>query len=123
MRVPAADAVSSLLIPERAVMRDQQGTFVLTIGDDNKVGRARINMGQAVSGWAIVLDGIEPTTRVLVDGLQFARPGTIVLPTAATFSVDATMLLRGLSDPDQSMAAPKADDASSPPATEQEASR
>jgi hypothetical protein len=85
----------------------------LTIGSDNKVGRARINLGQAVSGWAIVLDGIEPTTRVVVDGLQFARPGTSVLPSAATFEVDATMLLRGLSDPEKSMTAPQSDDAGS----------
>ncbi len=92
-------------------MRDQQGTFVLTIGDDNKVGTARINMGQAVGGWAIVLDGIQPATRVVVDGLQFARPGATVVPQEATFEVDATMLLRGMGDPDQSMVAPQSKDA------------
>ncbi len=111
LRVPASDAVNSLLIPERAVMRDQQGTFVLTIGDDNKIVRASIEMGQAVSGWAIVSRGIDPATRVVVDGLQFARPGSTVIPNVATFEVDATMLLRGMSDPDSSMTAPSQNEA------------
>jgi len=111
LRVPAARVVDSLLIPERAVLRDQQGSFVLTIGEDNQVGRARINMGQAVSGWAMVLDGLSPTTRVVVDGLQFARPGATVVPDEVTFAVDATMLMRGMSDPEDSRTAPMPEDA------------
>ena len=102
LRVPAADAVESLLIPERAVLRDQEGTYVLIVDAENEVDRARIDLGQAVSGWAIVLGGIDTSTRVLVEGLQFARPGGTVVPKEAEFEVDANELLRGLSDPDRS---------------------
>ena len=107
LRVPIFDAVNSLVIPERAILRDQQGTFVLAVGEDNVVVRAPIDFGQAVGGWAIVLGGIEPTTRVIVDGLQFARTGGKVLPNEAKFEIDATMLIRGLSNPDRSETTPQ----------------
>jgi RND family efflux transporter MFP subunit len=101
LRVPAANAVESLLVPARAVLRDQEGPYVLTIDGENKIDRARINLGQSVSGWAIVLGGIDPSTRVVVDGIQFARPGGTVVPEEARYEVDAVQLLRGLSDPDR----------------------
>jgi RND family efflux transporter MFP subunit len=102
LRVPAATAVDSMLIPERAVLRDQEGTYVLTINAGNEIDRSRIELGQSVSGWAIVLDGIDSSTRVVVDGIQFARPGGKVVPQEAIYEVDAIQLLRGLSDPDRS---------------------
>jgi RND family efflux transporter MFP subunit len=111
LRVPAATAVETLLVPARAVLRDQEGTYVLTIDAENKIDRARIDLGQSVSGWAIVLGGIDPDTRVVVDGLQFARPGGTVVPNEAIYEVDAIQLLRGLSDPDRSRQ-PAADAAS-----------
>ena len=109
LRVPVADAVNSLVIPERAVLRDQQGTYVLAVGDDDVLSRVPIDLGQTVGGWAILLGGVEPTTRVIVDGLQFSRPGGKVVPNQANFEVDAKMLIRGLSDPQRSLTSPQGD--------------
>ena len=120
LRVPAAETIESLLIPERAVLRDQEGTYVLTVDAENKVDRARINLGQAVSGWAIVLGGIDASTRVLVEGLQFTRPGGTVVPIEAKYEVDANKLIRGLSDPDRSELPSSGDDSTA--GNEQESS-
>jgi hypothetical protein len=91
------------LIPERSILRDQVGPLLLTIDEDNKIVRTRIETGQVVSGWAIVTAGIEPTTRVVVDGLQFARPGGEVVPVEVAFEVDPQLLLRGMVDPDRAI--------------------
>jgi len=102
LRVPAADAANSLVIPERAVQRDQQGTYVLTMDTSNKVVRSAVELGQTVGGWAIISSGLTEQDLVVIDGIQFARPGAEALPKETAFEVDSVMLLRGMSNPDQS---------------------
>ena len=99
VRVPAAESVPSLLVPESATLRDQQGTFVLTINSDQKVEKTPITISQSVSGWAIIQSGIDTSSRVVVDGLQRARPGLEVVATDRQLVVDDFMLMRGMKQP------------------------
>ena len=69
------------LVPQAAVMQTERGFMVWTVGADNKVVPTPLKMG-AWSGknW-IVLSGLKPGDRVVVDQIIKIRPGATVVPT------------------------------------------
>ena len=56
---------------------------VLVVGADNVVALRTIKPGESVGTMLVVLDGVKPGERVIVDGIQKARPGTKVNPSTA----------------------------------------
>lgn len=69
------------LVPQASVMQNERGFMVWTVGPDNKVVPTPLKMG-AWSGknW-IVLSGLKPSDRVVVDQIIKIRPGATVVPT------------------------------------------
>ncbi len=69
------------LVPQASVMQNERGFMVWTVGADNKVVPTPLKMG-AWSGknW-IVLSGLKPSDRVVVDQIIKIRPGATVVPT------------------------------------------
>jgi membrane fusion protein (multidrug efflux system) len=62
-------------IPQRAVLLDPQGYYVLTVNREGLIGTARIEIGKAVEGDFVVLSGLKAGDRIVVDGVQKVRPG------------------------------------------------
>jgi multidrug efflux system membrane fusion protein len=75
----AADKVA-LLVPEDAVGSDQSKRFVLVVNPSRKVEFREITLGQQVSGARVVLSGLRPGERIILDGLQKVQPGALVDP-------------------------------------------
>lgn len=67
-----------LLLPQSALLLDQQGSFTLTVGADGKVGIARLKLGAQRGSSMIVEEGLKAGDRVVVSGHQKARPGQMV---------------------------------------------
>jgi membrane fusion protein (multidrug efflux system) len=63
-----------------AVQRDQQGSYLLVVGDDNIVERRNIVTGRRVGERIVVSSGLNPTDHVVVAGVQRAREGAEVDP-------------------------------------------
>jgi membrane fusion protein, multidrug efflux system len=83
VRAPVETVENAVLIPKRAVQEIQGMKSVLVVGADNMVALRTIKPGESVGTMLIVLDGVKPGERVIVDGLQKARPGTKVNPSVA----------------------------------------
>jgi membrane fusion protein, multidrug efflux system len=83
--VRLADAVErdALLVPERAIGFDQSKKYVYVVGTDNKVVYREVELGGEVRSQRIVLKGLAPGERVIIDGLQHVRPNMIVSTTEA----------------------------------------
>jgi membrane fusion protein (multidrug efflux system) len=81
-RVRTATQVASgaLLVPQQAVY-DLQGTHQIAVVDkDNKVTIRAAALGDTVGNQWIVRDGVKAGERVIVEGLQKVRTGTVVDP-------------------------------------------
>ena len=78
-----AGMLDRILIPKRAVQEIQGTKTVLVVGADNMVALRTIKPGESVGSLLVVQDGLKPGERVVVDGIQKARPGTKVNPTSA----------------------------------------
>jgi membrane fusion protein (multidrug efflux system) len=84
-RVRAAAEVveNAILVPQRAVQEIQGAKTVLVVGGDDTVALRTIRPAESVGDLLIVRDGVQPGDRVIVEGVQKARPGSKVKPSAA----------------------------------------
>lgn len=82
----------AMLVPADVILRDIGGRYVWVVDDQNVVHRRGVSIGDTVVKPAegdqpamrqtIILDGLKPDERVIVVGLQRARDGANVTPTA-----------------------------------------
>ena len=65
----------AFLIPDSVIASDQASKIVFTVADDGTVGTKKVDLGPIVDGLRLVRSGLAPTDRVVIDGIQRARPG------------------------------------------------
>jgi membrane fusion protein (multidrug efflux system) len=69
-----------ILVPQRAVQQGPQGPYVYVVGQGDKVEVRNVR----ATGWKgtqwLIEDGLSPTERVVVDGLQRLAAGVQVKP-------------------------------------------
>lgn len=70
----------ALLLPDSAIASDQSRKIVFTVADDGTVGTKLVALGPMVDGLRVIRSGLAPTDRIVIDGLQRARPGQKVKP-------------------------------------------
>jgi len=83
VRAPVEVVENAILVPKRAVQEVQGAKSVLVVGADDMVALRTIRPAETVGDFIIVRDGVKPGERVIVDGVQKARPGTKVNPSVA----------------------------------------
>jgi membrane fusion protein (multidrug efflux system) len=72
------DVTDAVLVPERAVQQEQGGSYVLVVGADSVVQNRPVVLGVAHDGQQQIASGVAEGERVIVDGVQKARPGSSV---------------------------------------------
>lgn len=83
----------ALLVPEIALGQDQGGRFVAVVNDENKVERRAVTVGPQV-GQMRAVSGLAPTDRVVINGMQRARPGAEVKPVVTSLTEGAVAAAR-----------------------------
>jgi len=73
------DVTDAVLVPQRAAQQEQGGSYVLVVGADGVVESRRVELGVAHDGLQHVAAGLAAGERVIVDGVQKARPGKPVV--------------------------------------------
>ena len=79
LRVPV-EKKAALLIPEVAIVNDQQGSYVFIVNEKNTVERRNVKTGPAVEGHRAIDEGLKEEEWVIVNGLLKASPGRQVTP-------------------------------------------
>jgi multidrug efflux system membrane fusion protein len=74
----------ALMIPDAAIASDQSRKIVFTVADDGTVGTKLVELGPIVEGLRVIRSGLAATDRIVIDGLQRARPGQKVKPEDGT---------------------------------------
>jgi membrane fusion protein, multidrug efflux system len=73
---------NALSVPPQAVVTGPEGRFVYTVQPDNKVARVPVKVVVTTAAAAVV-EGVQPGARVVTEGAQNLRPGTLVREAAA----------------------------------------
>lgn len=84
-RVETAVDRDALLVPQQGVTYDLKGQpTALVVGADNKVELRTLQISRAIGNRWLLAGGLQPGDRVIVEGVQKARPGIEVQAVAAT---------------------------------------
>ena len=90
IRMGQAHASRVVLVSERAIGTDQSRKFVLVVGAGDKAEYREVTLGAPAHGLRVVSAGLKAGERVIVNGLQHVRPGTVVAPQAVPMDAQAT---------------------------------
>ena len=69
------DVADALLVPQRAVQEQQGGSYVLVVKGDGTVESRTVTLGVTHEGLQQITEGVAEGERVVVEGVQKARPG------------------------------------------------
>ncbi len=89
VRVPIGKLENALLVPEKAIGRDQSGAYLLVLDNEEKVARKNVTLGTKYGELIVIEQGIEADDRVVIDGIQRARPGSKVDAESITLTFNA----------------------------------
>jgi len=90
IRVPSSLKHNAVLVDESAIGTDQAQKFVLTLDPKNVVVYRKIELGPVIDGKRIVRSGLAAGEKIIVNGLQRARPGMPVNPQEQVAEVPAS---------------------------------
>lgn len=72
-------SAEALLAPQPGIQRDPKGgAYALVVGADNKVARREVQVSRTIGNRWLIDSGLEPGDRLIVEGLQKARPDAVV---------------------------------------------
>ena len=80
LRLPGSAPYEALLLPDTAVVSDQSNKIVLIVNAENIVEPRVVTLGPLHEGLRVIRSGIGKDDRVIINGLQRARPGAPVVP-------------------------------------------
>ncbi|MBL0744786.1 efflux RND transporter periplasmic adaptor subunit [Chryseolinea lacunae] len=83
LRVLSSSA-KSVIIPYKAVTEQLGEFFVYVAGDSNKVTQRKVVLGTQVGKDIVVQSGLKENEKVVVEGVQNLREGSVINPSPAT---------------------------------------
>lgn len=83
VRLAVSPPYSALLVDQDVIGTDQTLKYVYVVDSQNRVARRTVELGAQHGELMVVTRGLEPTDRVLINGLLQVRPGMTVQPTLA----------------------------------------
>ena len=73
-------SIEATVLPESAVLADDEGSFVYVIDKDNKAVRTRVKTGMVTAEGIAITEGLTGTERVVLRAGGFLNPGEVVNP-------------------------------------------
>uniref|UniRef100_UPI0037834008 efflux RND transporter periplasmic adaptor subunit n=1 Tax=Allosphingosinicella sp. TaxID=2823234 RepID=UPI0037834008 len=75
-----AGSVSAPLLPESAVLTDDQGSYVMIVGPNNTVQRRSVRIGSVTDHGVVVVDGLSGNEQVVESAGAFLNAGERIRP-------------------------------------------
>jgi len=75
MRLFASAPFEALLLPDESIVTDQTRQVVYVVDADGNVAQKIVHPGRLIGGLRVIREGVSPGDRVVISGVQRARPG------------------------------------------------
>jgi RND family efflux transporter MFP subunit len=95
MRRFSSRPAAAMLIPDESVVNDQTRQVAYVVGPDGVVGQRTIEIGRLIEDMRVVRSGLAPSDRVIISGVQRARPGRKVTAQPGEMSAFPSGVSRG----------------------------
>ena len=80
VNVPGSLPYEGILVPDRAIVADQNRRLVMTVDSEGTVTPLPVRPGPRIDGYRVIREGMDGSETIVIDGLVTARPGTTVTP-------------------------------------------
>lgn len=87
VRLQGSNRYEAVLVPDEAIGSDQAQKFVFLLNGDDTVEYRVVQLGPVIHGFRVIREGLKPDERIIVNGIQRARPGSKVSPDQRQVSV------------------------------------
>ena len=95
MRLFASKPFDALLVPDQSVVTDQTRQVVYVVDAEGVVAQHVVQPGRLIDGLRVIRTGVAADDRVIVSGVQRARPGRKVTATMSDITAFPTGVSRG----------------------------
>jgi len=83
IRIPASESYRAILVPDEALTADQERRLVSVVAEDGTVSSVEVRAGPLADGYRVIRSGLKGDEKIVIKGLQRARPGGKVAPEMA----------------------------------------
>jgi RND family efflux transporter MFP subunit len=80
INVPGSLPYEGVLVPDEAIVSDQNRRLVMTVDDEGTVSPRPVRPGPRIDGYRVIRDGLDGSETIVIEGLVRARPGSTVSP-------------------------------------------
>ncbi|PZQ95717.1 MAG: efflux transporter periplasmic adaptor subunit [Cereibacter sphaeroides] len=80
INVPGSPPYPGILIPDAAIVGDQNRQLVMTVDAEGKVTPKVVRPGPRIDGYRVIREGLDGSETIVIEGLMRARPGATVTP-------------------------------------------
>ncbi len=88
LRVAGSGEYAAMLVPDAAVLADQTRRMLVVVKNDGSTDFRPVILGPIVDNLRVVRSGISLGDRIIISGLQRARPGGKVTPQPGTIEIE-----------------------------------
>lgn len=80
VNVPGSLPYEGVLVPDAAIVSDQNRRLVMTVDDAGNVKPLPVRPGPRIDGYRVIREGLDGSEVIVIEGLLRARPGSVVTP-------------------------------------------
>jgi RND family efflux transporter MFP subunit len=95
LRLFATEPFDALLVPDQAIVTDQLRQVVYVVDAEGVISQKVVRPGRLIDGLRVIHEGLAPQDRIVISGVQRARPGRRVTVTEGVVSAFPTGVSRG----------------------------
>jgi hypothetical protein len=95
LRLFAMEPFEALLVPDQAIVTDQTRQVVYVVDAEGVVGQKVVRPGRLIDGLRVISEGLTAEDRVVISGVQRARPGRRVTAKDSVVSAFPSGVSRG----------------------------
>ena len=90
VKVKVMDIKDAILVPQKCLIELQGQYSVLIVNAEKKVEAVQVVIGEKIPGYTIIKSGIKSGDQVILEGLQKAKPGLVVIPVVTEYKNQST---------------------------------
>jgi len=90
VKVKVMEVKDALIVPQKCISELQGQYSVLVVNAENKVETVQVKTGENIPGFTIIKEGIKSGDKIILEGLQKARPGIEVIPVVTPYENEST---------------------------------
>ncbi len=90
VKIKVMDVKDAIIVPQKCLTELQGQYSVLVVNGENKVETVQVEVGEKIHGYNIIMNGLKSGDKIILEGLQKARPGMEVIPVVTEYKIEET---------------------------------